>query len=66
MWTVVYIFPNRILAEQLKSVLAQEGLLVMVRPAGIPHLGDAGPFELLVPECEAEEAHEIINSNITV
>ncbi|MDX9871855.1 MAG: DUF2007 domain-containing protein [Clostridia bacterium] len=66
MWTVVYIFPNRILAEQLKSVLAEEGLLVMLRPVGIPHLGDSGPVELLVPESEAEEAHEIINSAITV
>jgi hypothetical protein len=62
----VYIFPNRILAEQLKSVLAEEGLLVMLRPAGIPHLGESGPVELLVPESEAEEAHEIINSQIPV
>ncbi|MHB8156791.1 MAG: putative signal transducing protein [Desulfocucumaceae bacterium] len=64
MWTVVYIFSNRILAEQLKAILTEEGLLATVRPVGIPHLGDSGPFELLVPESEAEEAQEIINSKI--
>lgn len=66
MWTVVYIFQNRILAEQMKAMLVEEGLLVMLRPVGIPHLGDSGPVELLVPESEAEEAHEIINSKIPV
>ncbi|PKM90663.1 MAG: glutamate decarboxylase [Firmicutes bacterium HGW-Firmicutes-12] len=66
MWTVVYISSNGILAEQLKSVLVEEGLLVMLRPVGIPFLGEAGPVELLVPESEAEEAHEIINSKIPI
>jgi len=65
-WTVIYIFQNRVLAEQMKSMLVEEGLLVMLRPVGIPHLGDSGPVELLVPESEAEEAHEIINSRIPV
>lgn len=66
MWTVVYIFQNRVLAEQMKAMLVEEGLLVTLRPVGIPHLGDSGPVELLVPESEAEEAHEIINSKIPV
>ena len=38
MWTVVYIAPNRIIAEQLKEVLAGEGLLVNLRSTGVPHL----------------------------
>ncbi len=66
MWTVVYIISNRFRAEQLKTILVEEGLLATIRPAGIPHLGDSGPFELLVPESEAEEAQEIINTKITV
>lgn len=66
MWTVVYISSNKIMAEQLKAVLTQEGLLVMLRPACIPHMGDSGPVEILVPESEAEEAQEIINSKLTV
>ena len=61
MWTVVYIAPNRSTAEMLKEVLTTEGLLVMLRSAGVPHLGDSGAVEILVPESEIEEAHEILS-----
>lgn len=64
MWTVVYIAPNKATAEMLKEVLANEGLLVMLRSAGVPHLGDSGSVEILVPESEVEEAHEILSSAI--
>jgi hypothetical protein len=64
MWTVVYIAPNRTAAEMLKQVLTGEGLLVMLRPIGVPHLGDSGSVELLVPESEVEEAHEILSTAI--
>lgn len=60
MWTVVYIAPNRPTAEMLKEMLTKEGLLVMLRSVGVPHLGDSGAVEILVPEGEAEEAHEIL------
>ncbi|NPV27568.1 MAG: glutamate decarboxylase [Firmicutes bacterium] len=62
MWTVVYIAPNRASAEMLKQVLTSEGLLVMLRPIGVPHLGDSAAVEVLVPESEAEEAHEILST----
>ena len=64
MWTVVYIAPNRATAEMLKGVLEAEGLLVMLRPIGVPHLGDSGAVEILVPESEAEEAHEILSGTL--
>ncbi|HHW54519.1 MAG: DUF2007 domain-containing protein [bacterium] len=64
MWTVVYIARNRIEAETLKGILNSEGLLVMLRTVGIPHLGDAGNVEILVPESEAEEAQEILQTSI--
>jgi hypothetical protein len=63
-WTVVYIAPNKATAEMLKNYLAGEGLLVMLRSIGVPHLGDSGSVEILVPESEVEEAHEIISSTI--
>lgn len=44
----------------LKEMLEQEGFLVMLRSGGVPHLGPSGPYEVLVPESEAEEAHEIL------
>ena len=63
MWTVVYISPNKISAEQIKGILTGEGLLVMLRAIGIPHFGDSSAVEVLVPEIEAEEALEIINNS---
>lgn len=60
MWTVVYIAPNRITAENLKKILSQEGVLVQLRPVGVPHNGDSNSIEILVPEAEVEEAHEIL------
>ena len=64
MWTVVYIAPNKIMAEQLKSLLEQEGILVMLRSIGVPHLGDSGATEVLVPETEAEEASQILTYSV--
>ncbi|MCL4426026.1 MAG: DUF2007 domain-containing protein [Firmicutes bacterium] len=60
MWAVVYIASNRMEAEMLKDFLSKEGLLVMLRPLGVPHQGDAANFEILVPEGEVAEAHEIL------
>jgi hypothetical protein len=57
---VVYIAQNRIEAEMIKEILTAEGLLIMLRPAGIPQFGDGGAFEVLVPESEAESAQEIL------
>lgn len=56
----MYIAPNKSIAEMLKEVLAKEGLLVMLRSSGIPHFGASGSVEVLVPEGEVEEAHEIL------
>ncbi|MGI6553392.1 MAG: glutamate decarboxylase [Clostridia bacterium] len=65
MWTVVYIVPNRTIADSLKEALADEGLLVMLRAAGSPQDGQAGAVEILVPESEAEEAHEVISKKLS-
>lgn len=64
MWTVVYIAPSRTIAESLQNVLSSEGLLVMLRNIGIPHVGDSSAVEILVPESEVDEAMEILNSNV--
>jgi hypothetical protein len=60
MWTVVYIAPNRQIAEMLKELLEAGGILPMLRPIGPPHLGDSASVEILVPESEVDEANEII------
>ncbi|PKM81556.1 MAG: glutamate decarboxylase [Firmicutes bacterium HGW-Firmicutes-14] len=64
MWTVVYIAPNRSVADSLHNVLSNEGLLVMLRAIGLPHVGDSGAVEILVPESEVDEALEILNTNV--
>ncbi len=64
MWTVVYIAPSRSVAESLKNVLSNEGLLVMLRAIGLPHMGESGAVEILVPESEVDEAMEILNSSV--
>lgn len=60
MWTVVHIASNQAMAEMLKNLLSEEGFLVQIRPLGVPHLGAANQFELLVPRSEAREAQEIL------
>ncbi|NLJ81362.1 MAG: DUF2007 domain-containing protein [Firmicutes bacterium] len=60
MWTVVYIAPNRPVAEMLKELLENGGVLCMLRPLGVPHLGGAASIEILVPEGEVAEANEVI------
>lgn len=63
MWKVVYIAQNRVLAEQIKSLLEMEGIMVMLKPIGVPHLGDSGAVEIQVVESEAEDAVEILSTS---
>ncbi|MDD4766285.1 MAG: glutamate decarboxylase [Desulfotomaculaceae bacterium] len=61
MWTVVYIAPNKTVAERLKMMLATEGFLVQLRMLGFPQIDSTCPVEILVPESEVDEAVEIMN-----
>lgn len=62
MWTVVYIAPNKKIADSLKNLLSREGMLVQLRSIGLPNVGDNGAVEVLVPESEVDEAMEILNT----
>ena len=67
MWTVVYIAKNKAKAEKIKDVLTSEGLLVNLRGLGTTDTDNMPKaVEVLVPESEAEEAHEIINNILSV
>lgn len=62
MWTVVYIASNVSTAEVLKKELIKEGILVDLRAVGSFSLTEGErSVEILVPESEAEEAHQILN-----
>ena len=47
-----------------RSVLESEGILVRLRPVGVPYVGDSGSVEILVPESEAEEAQQVLAEKI--
>lgn len=63
MWTVVYIAPTLGLAERLKMLLAEEGVLVNLKTVEVDENG-RGSIEIQVPEGEAEEAHDIITQHL--
>jgi hypothetical protein len=59
MWTVVYMAQNKEVAEKLKSILEEGGILVKLSPINHKEKAD-DYFEVSVPESEVEEAHGII------
>ncbi|MBQ7717739.1 MAG: hypothetical protein IJT38_00335 [Clostridia bacterium] len=61
MWTVVYLAQKEAIAEALREKLENEGILVKVRRAG--GNPECEGYEILVPETEIKQAHEIIIDN---
>lgn len=64
MWTVIYIAPNKQSAENLKEALTREGILVSLRATGLQSASGGSHFEIMVPQGEAREAHEILNETL--
>jgi hydroxypyruvate isomerase len=62
-WTVVYIAPSKAAAERVREALEKEGLLVTMRTLESDEDG-RGSVEILVPEGEAEEAHEVLANHL--
>jgi hypothetical protein len=60
MWTVVYLAPNKEAADRIAKILSQEGLLTKVRESKSIIEGGSGYIEVLVPEMEVDEAHDIL------
>lgn len=63
MWTVVYIATSSAAADRLVGVLREEGLMVTMRPIDSSADGK-GSIEILVPDGEAEEAHEVLAEHL--
>ena len=61
MWTVVYISQNEDVAKEIKQLLEDSQILVMMRSVGDEE--EQKSFEILVPETEVEQAHTIIINN---
>ncbi|ADY56042.1 hypothetical protein Sgly_1745 [Syntrophobotulus glycolicus DSM 8271] len=60
MWTVIYIAQNKKLADKYMEALSSEGILVQSRQLSLSQDLSTSSYELLVPESEVEEAHEIL------
>ena len=60
MWTVVYMAQSKEIATKLQDLLAQEGILVKLRPISKNRENNDNYFEILVPESEVEESHSVI------
>ena len=60
MWTVIFITQSRETAETIKKLLRDAGLLVKVRSIGAGGTGQYGCYEILLPESEIEEGHNIL------
>lgn len=57
MWTVVYMAHNKADVAKIKNILDAEGFLVKIKPIGKE---DDRVYEVLVPNAEVEEAHEVL------
>ncbi len=60
MWTVVYMAQSSEMAQKLKEILEEGGLIVKVRLLDRSSGTQSECAEVLVPETEVEEAHKII------
>ena len=60
MWTVIYLAKNKKIADKISEQVSKEGFLVKVQPVNKSTEDEDGYFEILVPESEVEEAHNIL------
>ena len=60
MWTVVYIAKNTQIAEQLRALLEESGMLVKIRPISKGGENADPSCEVLVPESQIEQAHSLM------
>ncbi len=58
MWTVVYISQNDTLANELAQIFEQAGILAKIRTVAEETGGCS--YEILVPDAEVEQAHNLI------
>ncbi len=63
MWTVVYIAKSREIAENLRYLLEEAGILVKIRPVSKKCETECKSYDILVTETEIAKAHSIIIEN---
>ncbi len=62
MWMAAYITQSKEQAEKIRQLLQDAGLPVKVRSVNQSENDQFGCYEILVPEAELDEAHNVIIS----
>lgn len=60
MWMVVYVTQSQETAEKVRMLLQETGLPVKIRSVNQSGNAKFGCYEILVPEAELSEAHNVI------
>ncbi|MBE7035195.1 MAG: hypothetical protein E7402_03605 [Ruminococcaceae bacterium] len=60
MWMVVYVAQSKEVAEKIRTLLQQAGLPVKIHSVSQNEHDQFGCYEILVPEAELSQAHDII------
>lgn len=63
MWRVVYMAQTRTIADRITDLLIKEGFLIKVKPVYKNVLDEENYYEILVPQTEAQEVHDILMEN---
>ena len=66
LWTVLYVAPNKTIANRIKDFMETEGILIRLRPLGLRVKENITNFEILVTEAELEEAQEVLNQALQI
>lgn len=61
MWTVIYMTQNEDAAENVARTLKENNLIYKIKKVG--ETGNKECYEVLIPETEVNEAHNIIIEN---
>lgn len=63
MWMVTYMAQNRMMGEQIQTMLVKEGFLVKLKPVYKNVPSEENYYEVLVLKSEVKEVHSILMEN---
>jgi len=63
MWRVVYMAQTKTIADQITDLLNKEGFLIKVKPVYKNVPDEENYYEILVPQTEVQEVHDILMEN---
>lgn len=63
MWKVVYMAQSKTIADHIRDLLSNEGFLIKLKPVYKNVPDEENYYEILVPQTEAQEVHDILMEN---